>query len=172
MAEDAQLLAELNVAEADSGIAAWNSKYTYNAWRPITAIQNANETGNPGITQDSTWTPLITTPPFPEYVAGHAVFSEAAAQVLDSFFGSNYAFSYTDPSLGSTPGVTRSFTSFDQAAQEAGLSRIYGGIHFSFSVNAGFTLGQQVGDWALQAFNLSQDTVPSRSTATGLSRFP
>jgi hypothetical protein len=171
MAEDAQLLAELNVAEADAAIAAWNSKYTYNAWRPITAIQNANEIGNPGITQNPTWTPLITTPPFPEYVAGHPTFSAAAAQVLDSFFGSNYAFSYTDPSLGRTPGVTRSFTSFDEAAQEAGMSRIYGGIHFSFSIDAGFTLGQQVGDWALQAFNLSQDTTPPKiviNQASGL----
>jgi hypothetical protein len=162
MAADAQLLAELNVAEADSGIAAWSTKYTYDAWRPITAIENANEIGNSGITQDSTWTPLITTPAFPEYVAGHAVFSQAAAEVLNSFFGSNYAFSYTDPSLGSTPGVTRSFTSFDEAAQEAGMSRIYGGIHFSFSVDAGWTVGQEVGDWTLAAFNLSADTTPPK----------
>jgi hypothetical protein len=168
MAQDAQLLAELNAAEADSAIAAWNTKYTYNAWRPITAIQNANEIGNSGITQDSTWTPLITTPAFPEYVAGHAVFSEAAAQVLDSFFGSNYAFTAASPSLA---GVTLSFASFDAAAQNAGDSRIWGGIHFSFSVDAGFTVGQEVGDWTLNVFNQSQDTVPPKilmNQTTGL----
>jgi hypothetical protein len=156
MASDARLLAELNVAEADSAIASWNVKYTYNAWRPITAIRNANEIGNSGLTQDASWTPLITTPAFPEYVAGHPAFSEAAAQILDSTFGNNFAFTATSASL---PGVTRSFSSFDQAAQEAGESRVYGGIHFQFSVDAGLTLGQQVGDWVLQAFNLSQDTV-------------
>jgi hypothetical protein len=168
MATDAQLLAELNIAEADSGIASWNTKYTYNAWRPITAIQNANEIGNPGLTQDPTWTPLLTTPAFPEYVAGHAVYSEAAAQVLDSFFGSNYAFSTTSPSLA---GVTLSFSSFDAAAQNAGDSRIWGGIHFPFSVDAGFTVGQEVGDWTLAVFNPTQDTVPPKlvlNQASGL----
>jgi hypothetical protein len=78
LTQDAQILAELNVAEADAMIAAWNAKFTYNAWRPITAIENADEIGNPGITEDPTWTPLITTPAFPEYVAGHPTVSEAA----------------------------------------------------------------------------------------------
>ena len=159
MATDAQLLAELNVAEADSAVAAWNTKFAYNAWRPITAIPNASETGNSAIIQDPTWTPLLTTPAFPEYVAGHAVFSEAAAQILDSFFGSNYAFTATSPSL---PGVTMSFTSFDAAAQQAGESRVYGGIHFQFSVDAGLTLGQEVGDWTLDVFNTSSSTVPPK----------
>ena len=159
MATDAQMLAELNVAEADAGIAAWNTKYDYNAWRPITAIPNANETGNTAIIQDPTWTPLLTTPAFPEYVAGHPVFSAAAAQVLDSFFGADTAFTATSPSL---PGVTESFTSFDEAAQAAGESRVYGGIHFQFSVDTGLTVGQQVGDWTLAAFDQSQDTVPPR----------
>ena len=110
-------------------------------------IQNADETGNPAIIQDPTWTPLLTTPAFPEYAAGHPVFSAAAAQILDSFFGDNTAFSATSPSL---PGVTMDFTSFDAAAQAAGESRVYGGIHFQFSVDAGLTVGQEVGDWTLQ----------------------
>ena len=159
MASAAQMLAELNVAEADSAIATWHTKYTYNAWRPITAIQNADGIDNPAIVQDPTWEPLLTTPAFPEYVAGHAVFSQAAAEVLNYFYGSNYAFTATSPSL---PGVTRSFTSFDEAAQEAGMSRIYGGIHFSFSVAAGLTLGQEVGDWTLSVFNQSQPTLPPK----------
>jgi hypothetical protein len=162
LAADARLFAELNVAEADAAIAAWNSKFTYNAWRPVTAIRNADSIGNPGVTQDPSWISLITTPNFPEYVAGHPTYSGAAAQILDSFFGSNFAFSFTDPSEGSLPGVTRNFTDFNQAAQEAGQSRVYGGIHFQFSVDAGLTLGTSVGDWTLKAFDLSQDTVPPK----------
>jgi hypothetical protein len=84
--------------------------------------------------------------------------------VLDAFFGSNYAFSYTDSSTGSLPGVTRSYTSFDAAAQEAGMSRIYGGIHYTFDNTAGLTLGQQVGNWTLQVFNQSSDTTPPQIT--------
>ena len=93
------------------------------------------------------WQPLILDPAFPEYVSGHSTFSAAAATVLTAFFGDNYAFSTTSTSL---PGVTRSFTSFEQAAQEAGESRIYGGIHFEFSNQDGQTLGQKVGQQVLR----------------------
>ena len=67
--QNARLLAELNVAEANAAIVAWNTKYTDNAWRPITAIQNADEIGNPGIVQDPNWQPLLITPNFPEYIS-------------------------------------------------------------------------------------------------------
>jgi hypothetical protein len=162
LAADARMLAELNVAEADAAITAWNTKYTYNLWRPVTAIQNANSFANAGIVQDPNWQPLIVTPPFPSYISGHSTFSAAAADVLSNFFGANYAFSYTDPSLGSLPGVTRSYTSFTQAAQEAGESRIYGGIHYEFDNQDGLAAGQQVGNWVLQAFSNTQDTVPPK----------
>ncbi len=160
LSADAQMLAELNVAEADSAIAAFNAKYTYNLWRPITAIQQANSAGNAAVTQDSTWQPLITTPAFPSYVSGHSAFAGAAATVLDSFFGSDYAFSYTDPSTSSLPGVTRDYTSFDAAALEMGMSRIYAGIHYTFDNTAGLTLGSEVGSWTLQVFSTTTDTVP------------
>ena len=160
LSADARLLAELNVAEADSGIAAWNAKYAYNLWRPVTAIQNANSIGNVAITQDPNWQSLIIAPNFPSYVSGHSTFSAAAADILTSIFGANFAFSYTDPAQGSLAGVTRSYTSFTQAAQEAGISRIYGGIHYSFDNTAGLALGQQIGDWTLKVFNQSTDTTP------------
>jgi hypothetical protein len=159
LAADARLFAELNVALADAGIACWNTKYDYNAWRPITVIQNANSFTNAGITQNPSWQPLLITPNFPEYVSGHSTFSAAAAEVLSSFFGNNYAFSTGSSSL---PDVTRSYSSFWNAANEAGMSRIYGGIHFTFSNTDGLNLGKQVGDWTLQAFNQSQDTVPPK----------
>ena len=159
LAATAQLLGELNIAMADSAIAAWNVKYTDNTWRPITAIQNAHSIGNSAITQNSSWQPLLITPNFPEYVSGHSTFSAAAAEVLTSFFGANYAFSTTSSSL---PGVTRSYTSFWDAANEAGMSRIYGGIHFSFSNTDGLTLGTEVGEYVLKVFSQTQDTTPPK----------
>ena len=89
--QDAKLFAELNVAEADAGISAWNAKYAYNAWRPVTAIQDAGADGNPATTADPNWQPLLTTPNFPEYAEGHGAFSGAAATVLASVFGDNTA---------------------------------------------------------------------------------
>src|SRR5262249_54493970 len=144
LAANARLLAMLNVAEADAAITAWNTKFTYNFWRPVTAIQNADEAGNPAVVQDPTWQPLIITPPFPSYVSGHSTFSAAAAEILASVFGDNFAFSYTDSSLGSLPGITRDYASFLQAAQEAGESRIYGGIHYEFDNQDGLAAGTNV----------------------------
>ncbi|MGR9145674.1 Ig-like domain-containing protein (plasmid) [Rhizobium leguminosarum] len=156
LSQAALLFAELNVAQADAGIAAWNTKYAYDTWRPDTAIQNADVIGNPNITADPNWKPLIIDPPFPEYISGHSTYSGAAAAILTDFFGSNYAFSTTSTSL---LNVTRRFTSFEQAAQEAGESRIYGGIHFEFSNQDGLATGSQIGSWVLKAFDLSSDTI-------------
>jgi hypothetical protein len=203
-AADARLFAELNVAEADAAIAAWNAKFTYNAWRPVTAIRDADSVGNAyfasaGVVQDPSWISLITTPNFPEYVAGHPTFSAAAARVLDDFFGSDVTFTATSPSL---PGTTFTFapttladalanggllpstttlsgssdgssveSSFDLAAQQAGDSRVYGGIHFQFSVDQGLSVGTQVGDWTLAAFDFAQDTVPPKVALDQVSGF-
>jgi hypothetical protein len=142
----ADLFATLDAALADAGIACWNCKYTDNQWRPITAIREAGTAGIPGITADSTWTPLLATPAFPSYVSGHSTFSGAAATVLSAYFGPQTAFTTTSDGL---PGVTRSFRSFDQAASEAGMSRIYGGIHFAFDNTAGLTLGRSIGQLAV-----------------------
>ena len=114
---------------ADAGIATWNTKYLYDTWRPITVIQSGGDGVNSAVTADPTWTPFLTTPNFPEYVSGHSTFSMAAATVLDSFFGNNVTFTTTEP----TTTLSLTYTSFQQAAQEAGMSRVYGGIHFLFS---------------------------------------
>jgi hypothetical protein len=119
--ENARLFAMLNCALADAAIACWDMKYTYNHWRPITAIRAAD---------DSEWAPLIVTPPFPSYTSGHSTFSRAAATVLAGFFGrDDITFTTTSDGL---PGVLRAFTSFSDAANEAGMSRIYGGIHWQY----------------------------------------
>jgi hypothetical protein len=159
LVDDARLFAELDVALADAGITAWNTKYFYDTWRPVTVIQGGGDGVNPGVTADPTWVPFLTTPNFPEYVSGHSTFSAAAATVLDAFFGTNVSFSSTEETL---PGVVRSFTSFDQAAQEAGVSRIYGGIHFSFSNTDGQTAGKAVANYVLNTFDIRQDTTPPR----------
>ncbi len=159
LADDARMLAELDITLGDAAIVAWNTKFTYNTWRPITIIQAGGDGVNPDVSANPTWEPLLTTPNFPEYVSGHSTFSAAAATVLDSFFGDNVSFTSTEVTL---TGVTRSFTSFDQAAQEAGISRIYGGIHFEFSNLAGQEAGTALAQFDLGTFNLTTDTTPPR----------
>jgi hypothetical protein len=158
--ENARLFAQLNIALGDAAIVAWDAKYTYNTWRPIDAIRQANTAGNPAVQPDPDWTPLILTPPFPEYVSGHSTFSGAAAAVLDSFFGENFAFSSTSAFLNDASGtpVTRSFASFDAAASEAGQSRIYGGIHFQFANQNGLAAGRALANFVLDTFKVSTDT--------------
>ncbi len=147
LVDNARLFAAIDVAEADAAISCWDAKYTYNRWRPITAIRNADKDGNDNTTVDTSWTSLLTTPNFPAYTSGHSTFSSAAAAVLTSLYGDNYSFSTTGPGL---PGVTRNFTSFSQAADEAGMSRIYGGIHFMSDNIAGLANGKKVGEYIVQ----------------------
>src|SRR5262249_44683531 len=99
----------------------------------------------------------------PEYVSGHSTFSAAAAAVLNDYFGSTVAFTTT--SLG-LPGAQRSFTSFDQAAQEAGRSRIYAGIHFEFSNQDGQSSGRAIAQEVLGKFAVSDDVLPPAVVVT------
>lgn len=144
-AENARLFALLNITLADAAIAAWDMKFEYYLWRPITAIREANLDGNPKTEQDSTWEPLINTPPFPGYVSGHSTFSGSAATLLKRFFGTD-KIAFTTSSDG-LPLVMRNFSSFSAAADEAGQSRIYGGIHFDFEDKDGQQAGKQLADY-------------------------
>ena len=161
LSQDARVFAELNIALGDAAIVAWDAKYAYNAWRPITLAGGAGTAVNSAIETIANWAPELTTPPFPEYVSGHSTFSGAAAAVLTAIFGDNFSFTATSVGL---PGVTRSYTSFEQAADEAGMSRIYGGIHFLFSDLDGLSSGQALGNYVLQTFAVSQDTTPPQVT--------
>src|SRR5262249_36065568 len=134
--------------------AAWDAKYTYGSWRPIDAIRLADSDGNPDTSADAGWNSFLLTPPHPDYVSGHSTYSAAAAEVLTHVFGDHTGFSITSVAL---PGVTRSFADFGDAAQEAGRSRIYGGIHFEFSNQDGQATGKQVADWVLDQFDLKAD---------------
>ncbi|MEG4456515.1 M10 family metallopeptidase C-terminal domain-containing protein [Microcoleus sp. N9_A1] len=145
--DSARLFALLNFALADAAISCWDAKYQYNLWRPMTAIRQADTDNNPDTTADPLWTPLLTTPPFPEYTSGHSTFSGAADPVMSSVFGSDYGFADRgDKSVNSL----RTYENFSEAADESGMSRIYGGIHFMSANVNGLSAGRNVGNYVVQ----------------------
>lgn len=150
LAENARLFAMLNVALADAAIQCWNIKFDTNFWRPITAIRAADTDGNDGTTADATWTPLLTTPPFPSYTSGHSTFSGAAAAVLRTFFGTDNV-TFTLPSENELV-ADRTFTSFTHVAEEAADSRLYGGIHYRFDNEDGLIAGTTIGRFVAARF--------------------
>ena len=143
--QNARLFALLNIAMADAGMCAWDAKYTYHNWRPVTAIRNGDTDGNPATEPDPAWSSFIVTPPFPDYVSGHSTFSSAAATVLALFYGTDAISFQTGSDF--LPGVVRSFSSFSAAASEAADSRVYGGIHFRFASDDGLAAGLSIGEW-------------------------
>ncbi len=144
-AENARLFAMLDTTLADSAIALYDAKYTYARWRPITAI-TALDQGNSNTTADPNWVPLANTANDPSYPGAHAEFSQAAATVLERFFGRDaFRFSLSN----ATVGITRSFGSFSQAAAEASASRIFAGQHFRYDEDAGQRLGANVAGFVL-----------------------
>lgn len=146
MSRTAQLLALVNLAMADSAIACYDAKYAYGTWRPITAIQLGDTDGNDATTPDSGWTPLVVTPPHPEYPSGHSCATGAAARVLSHAFGEETSFS-----VGSTamPAVTRKFHSFSAAVEEVKNARVFAGIHFRTACVDGAALGIAVADYVI-----------------------
>jgi hypothetical protein len=144
--DNARLFAHLNIAQADAGIVAWNTKYRYNQLRPISAVRGADNDGNAQTTGDANWQSLLATPPFPDYISGHSTFGAAAAGVLNEYFGSNYAFTVTSQEI---PGVSRRFNSFDAAADENGRSRIYGGVHVESANRDGLATGRAVAKYVV-----------------------
>jgi len=143
----ARTFALLDLGLADATIALYDAKYSYRLWRPISAIRLADTDGNSLTEADPMWTPLATTPPDPSYPGAHSTLSAAAATVLTALYGDDVSFTVTSPTL---PGVTRSFDNFRSAAIEAGLSRIYAGVHTRLDHQAGLTLGSQVGRYTLR----------------------
>ena len=142
-AQSARVFALLNLAIADSVIAFYDAKYTYNFWRPVTAIRAADTDNNPETLVDPNWLPEVgNTTPDPSYPGAHAVISAAGATVLISFFEKDhFDFNVTSEVL---PGAERSFERFSAAAKEATLSRIFAGVHFRFDLTTGQRLGREV----------------------------
>jgi hypothetical protein len=151
LSDNARLFALLNLAGADTAIAVFDSKYSYNFWRPITAIRAADTDDNQDTIADPTWTPLVETPAHPDYTSQHSAWGAAAAKVLASFFGTDeIGFSITTSTAPG--GVVRSYDSFSQAAEENMVSRIYIGYHFRSACRHGFNQGRQVGHWVSHKF--------------------
>jgi hypothetical protein len=144
LAENARLFALLNICLADAAILCWECKFGHSLWRPITAIREADRDGNPDTDPDPTWTSLLTTPPFPSYTSGHSSFSGAGAAALAYFFGTD-AVPFRIGSDG-VPGARRSYDGFWAAAEEAGRSRIYGGIHYEFDNRGGLNSGKALAE--------------------------
>jgi membrane-associated phospholipid phosphatase len=130
------MLARIGVGMSDAFIGCWHDKYIYNLIRPVTYIKRYI---------DPKWEPLLNTPPFPEYPSGHSTVSGAMDAVLTGFFGDNYAF---EDRTGSPDGRNpRRFKSFHEAAEEAGISRMYGGIHFRSAIVDGLAQGRCIGQY-------------------------
>jgi hypothetical protein len=130
----AEAYAYVGIASADAFISTWDEKYRSNLVRPETIINDAIDPG---------WRPVLQTPPFPEYPSGHSVLSTAVAEVLSDLFGDEFSYSDTTEVPYGLP--VRSFTSFRQAAEEAAISRLYGGIHYPMGIEHGVTQGRELG---------------------------
>jgi hypothetical protein len=161
--ENARLFALLNVALADAAIVCWDMKYACNFWRPVTAIQEAHTDGNDQTVREADWRPLLPTPPFPSCTSGHSTFSGAASHVLASFFGRD-DIEFTD--MSSPQRSSRTYARFSQAAEEAGRSRIYGGIHFQFDNRGGLESGRAVAQYIFDRYLKPLGTPPTASTVT------
>jgi hypothetical protein len=147
--ENARLLALVNLAMADGFIAGFECRYYYNFWRPVTAIRAGDTDGNESTAADPNWQSFLNTPPLPDYPSTHSVLGGAAAEVLARFFR-NDQIAFTMTSGAPFPELTRSFTSFSQAAQENADSRIYAGIHFRSACRDGVRLGTSIGAFTFE----------------------
>lgn len=132
----ADTLARVGIGLADAMIACWHAKFEFDLLRPVTYIRAQI---------DPAFTPILITPPFPEYPSGHSTLSGASAEILTAVFGSNLAFTDTTHEDDGLPA--RSFTDFWEAAEEAGISRLYGGIHFPAAIHRGLEQGRCVAGW-------------------------
>jgi hypothetical protein len=172
-----RMLALVNVAMSDAGVASWETKYHYSIARPITWIRQGDLDENPNTAGDPTWTPLGApatnlngpnfTPPFPAYVSGHATFGGAMFQIVRNIVGTdNVSFTFMSDELnGITPGNDgvprpkrpRSFKTLSQAEEENGQSRVYLGIHWSFDKVEGINMGRTVANYVyLNKFTLKK----------------
>jgi hypothetical protein len=148
---NARLFALTEIAGADAYIAVLDAKYTFNFWRPITAIRNGDMDGNDDTARVPDWEPLIDTPLHPEYPCAHCITSAAVGTVLESEFGKGTVpvLTMTSPTA---PGVTRKWTSIKEWEDEVSAARIYGGIHYRNSAAVGQAMGRKIGDLAVQRY--------------------
>jgi hypothetical protein len=148
--DSARVLALMNMAMADAYIAGFKIRYVYDSWRPVTAIREGDNDGNDATVGDPTWDSHQNTPNVSDYPSTQSAFSGAAGVVLASLLGDQTNFTFT--SGKPFEGLTRSFTSFSQAARESADSRVYAGIHFRSACEDGLVLGRKVGQRAVALY--------------------
>ncbi|HVS66748.1 MAG TPA: vanadium-dependent haloperoxidase [Thermoanaerobaculia bacterium] len=157
LVESARLFALLGITVADAAIVSWDNKYHYHHWRPYTAIVNGDLDGNPETAPDPEWSSYITTPPFPTYTSGHSTFSGSSGRILGLVLGQD-DIEFSTPSDG-VPGALRSFSSLSQAAEEAGQSRIYGGIHWQYDNRDAIAGGRALAEYVFGNFLRPESSV-------------
>jgi hypothetical protein len=144
LVDSARLYALAAIAGVDAFIAVFDAKYTYNLWRPITAIRNADLTSNPATPRDASWLPLGTTPMHPEYPCAHCIVAAAIATVLQGVVGDEPGeIALVSPTA---PGVTRTWTRLTQYSDEVSNARVYAGFHYRFSTEVGKEMGRKIGE--------------------------
>jgi PAP2 superfamily protein len=148
LSSTARAFALLFLASADASIACWDAKYTYNFWRPITAIQNGDLDGNDQTVADPAWQPLLPTHQHPEYPSGHSCNSGAMAATLRMLFDDEPGMPIVATSAGN-PAFLREWTTFSEGVQEVIDARVYTGFHFRTSDEVGARLGRQVARFVL-----------------------
>jgi hypothetical protein len=140
----ARLFALVSLAGEDAYIAVFEAKYAFNFWRPVTAIRNADQSGNPATPRDASWLPLGDTPMHPEYPCAHCITSAAVAAVLRGTVGEDIGeITLTSPTA---PGVVRRWTRLDDYRDEVSNARIWAGFHYRFSAEAGKSMGTKIGE--------------------------
>jgi hypothetical protein len=147
----ARLFALTAMAGNDAYIAVFDAKYTYNLWRPITAIRNADQTNNSATPRDASWRPLGDTPMHPEYPCAHCIVAATAGTVLQAFFGTGTVpeFSLSTPTA---PGAVHKWTRIEDYIQEPSNARIWSGIHYRFSTVVGADMGRKIGAQAVKEY--------------------
>jgi hypothetical protein len=143
----ARLFALVAMAGHDALIAVFDAKYTYNLWRPVTAIRNADLSENDATPREASWLPLGDTPMHPEYPCAHCITSAAVGTIIQKVVGNDVAeITVTSPTA---PGVTRKWTRIQDYIDEVSLARIYAGFHYRFSTKAGEDMGRKIAELAL-----------------------
>jgi hypothetical protein len=147
--DSARLMALVSIGLTDAIIAVLDAKYHYNFWRPITAIRNGDNDGNPATEPESTWQPIATTPMHPEYPCAHCIQSGSVAGVVKAVFGTTEIpeIAMTSPTA---PGVTRRWTDMTSFTEEIANARIWSGFHYRFSTRVGTEMGYQIGEYVVK----------------------
>jgi hypothetical protein len=155
MGDTARLFALANIAGADAIICAWEVKRRLEFWRPITAIREGDNDGNPWTKGDSAWTPFLATPPYPDYTSGANSLMSAITRTLALFFGSDrltFDLSSESPLLLADDARTLRYRRFSDVAKDVVDVRVYQGIHFRFADAEGRRVGRNVADHVFENF--------------------